>query len=200
MKQGDQRVKKAVFLDRDGTLIHDKHYLDTPEGVEWYDGAFEALRSLEDAGYHLVIVTNQSGVARGKMTEQDVHAIHERMRKDLEGEGIEVKDFYYCPYLKDAKVEEYRRDSDLRKPSPGMLLKAAEEHDLDLASSYMIGDKPSDVEAGARAGTRTILVQTGKTVDLKDLPEDHREPDHVSESILEAARLILRKAPTGSSA
>lgn len=191
-------MKKAVFLDRDGTLIYDKHYLDTPEGVEWYEGAFDALKTLRDAGFVLIIITNQSGVARGKMNEEDVRAIHDRIREDLEQNGIEVEDFYYCPYLEDAKVKEYRRDSRLRKPSPGMILDAADEHDLDLSRSYMIGDKPSDVEAGSRAGTRTVLVGTGKDVTPQEFPADHSDPDYFVDSIVEAARTIAEASPRES--
>jgi D-glycero-D-manno-heptose 1,7-bisphosphate phosphatase len=192
-------LSQAVLLDRDGTLIHDKHYLDTPEGVEWHDGAFEALRRLEEAGYRLFVVTNQSGVARGKMTEEDVQSIHERMRENLQKNDIVVEDFYYCPYLEDAKDPEYRRESNLRKPSPGMLLEAKEDYDLDLTNSYMIGDKPSDVEAGARAGTSTILVNTGKDVRPDEFPADYDSPDHRVDSLPEASRVIRTTSPTGSS-
>lgn len=184
-------MNQAVFFDRDGTLIKDKHYLDNPDEVEWYEGTFGTLRALRDAGYKIVVVTNQSGVARGKFGEETVQAIHERMERDLADEGIEVEGFYYCPYLEEADVERYRRDSDLRKPSPGMLLEAAEDHDLDLGASVMVGDKPSDVEAGNRVGCRTILVETGKSVDDEAFT-GKAEPDVVLPSIADVAENVRR--------
>lgn len=143
----------AVFLDRDGTLIEDVGYLHKPEDVVWKDGTYAALKRLQDAGYALVVITNQSGVGRGLFTEHDVVRVHERMRADLEREGIGMTGFYYCPHTPWA-------DCDCRKPKPGMVLKAAEQWHIVLSGSWFIGDTCSDVEAGLAAGVRTCLVSS----------------------------------------
>jgi D-glycero-D-manno-heptose 1,7-bisphosphate phosphatase len=184
-------MKPAVFFDRDGTLIYDKNYLDDPDDIEWYDGVFDTLRRLQEEGYEIVIITNQSGVARGMFGEETVKAIHDRMRDELIGEGIRPIGFYYCPFLEDAAVEEYRKDSDLRKPSPGMLIQAGEEHDLDLSNSYMVGDKASDVEAGNRAGCRTILVTTGKSQNLSNRTELDVAPNRIVPAISDVVSCVL---------
>jgi D-glycero-D-manno-heptose 1,7-bisphosphate phosphatase len=181
--------KKAVFLDRDGTLIEDKHYLSDPEGVEFIDGAVEALRRLDEAGYELVVVTNQSGVGRGYMTEADVEAVHDRLDALLAKEGLELTDIYYAPYIEDAEDPKYREGRRFRKPRPGMIEKAVSEHGLDVEQSFMIGDKGSDVEAGHRAGTRTVLVKTGKGTDQLD-DVDESTVDFVAQDLSEAAGWI----------
>lgn len=190
-------MDRAIFFDRDGTLIEDKHYLGDPEEVEWYDGAFESIRRLRDAGYKLIIVTNQSGVARGKITESDVESVHDRITADLKAHDLTVDDFYYCPYHTEAKLDEYRKDSSLRKPSPGMLMKARGDHDLDLANSYMVGDKPSDVRAGLRAGTNAVLVRTGKEIDADEEFEPATlEGIGVIDSVADLADYVSNEQPT----
>lgn len=150
----------AIFFDRDGTLIADVGYVRHPDDVRLLPGAADALKRFRDLGYRLVVVSNQSGVARGLFTDQQLQEIHQRFEQVLAGDGVRLDAAYYCPYLPgpEAVVESYRRDSELRKPRPGMLLKAAQEHDIDLTGSWMIGDSPRDVEAGRRAGCRTILL------------------------------------------
>ena len=150
----------AIFLDRDGTLIADVGYVRHPDDVRLLPGAADALKRFRDLGFRLVVVSNQSGVARGLFTDHQLQEIHQRLEQVLASDGVRLDAAYYCPYLPgpEAVVEMYRRDSELRKPRPGMLLKAAQEHDLDLAGSWMIGDSPRDVEAGRRAGCRTILL------------------------------------------
>ncbi len=152
--------RPAVFLDRDKTLIEDPGYIDHPDLVRLIDGVPEALIRLRDLGYALVIVTNQSGIARGLLTEDDLAAIHDRLRDLLREKGAEVDAVYFCPYLDgpQAVLEEYRRDSELRKPKPGMLLLAAEEMGLDLERSWIVGDSFTDAEAGRAAGCRAVLV------------------------------------------
>lgn len=151
----------AVFLDRDNTLIEDPGYINDPAAVRLLPGAGEALRRIRAAGYRAVVVTNQSGVARGRITEGQLVAVHARLRELLGAEGAELDAIYHCPYLDgpEAVVAAYRRDSDLRKPRPGMLLLAARELGLDLARSWMVGDSARDVEAGRAAGCRTILIR-----------------------------------------
>src|SRR5262245_33354588 len=153
--------REAVFLDRDGTLIEEVNYLAEPEQVRLIAGAADAVRSLNDAGGLVVVVTNQAGVARGLFPESRVHAVHERLTALLAEHGARLDGFYYCPHHPSEGVGEYRRECDCRKPKPGLLRVAARELDIDLSRSWMIGDKVTDAQAGAAAGCRTILVRTG---------------------------------------
>lgn len=152
--------KPAVFVDRDNTLIRDTGYLSDAAEVSLLPGAADSIRRLRAAGFPVVVVTNQSGVARGLISEKDVDAIHRRLEALLAEQDAAVEDIYYCPYLDgpEAVRAEYRVDSDLRKPKPGMLRLAAREHDIDLARSWMIGDSARDIEAGRAAGCRTVLL------------------------------------------
>ncbi len=149
---------RAVFLDRDGTIIEDTGYVDDAAKVRLLPGAAGAIARLNRAGYLVVIVSNQSGVARGLFDEDTLSAVHQRMETLLRNHGATIDGAYYCPYLDgpDATVVAYRRDSGLRKPKPGMLHQAAEELDIDLEASWMIGDSKRDVQAGNRAACRTI--------------------------------------------
>jgi D-glycero-D-manno-heptose 1,7-bisphosphate phosphatase len=154
-------VRRAVFLDRDGTLILNDGDLGDPDRVELLPGVASALRSLRGAGYALVVITNQGGVARGRYDEAAVHATHERLEQVLRHEtGLArvVDAFYFCPFHPQGTVERYRREHPWRKPAPGMLLEAAREHALDLAASWMVGDQERDAQAGAAAGCRSILI------------------------------------------
>jgi D,D-heptose 1,7-bisphosphate phosphatase len=190
-------MKPAVFIDRDNTLIADPGYLSDPSQVRLLDGVAEALRRLRAASYEVVVVTNQSGVARGLMTEEDVQAVHRRMRELLTESGADTDAIYYCPYLDgpEAVRESYRRDSDLRKPKPGMLLLAARERGLDLARSWMIGDSSRDMLAGKSAGCRTILLANGRA-------GGRDGADHLAPDLIAAAELIIdppsRPAPDAS--
>ena len=141
-------------------MIDDPGYLRDPENVRLLDGVAEALSRLRDAGYPVIVVTNQSGIARGYLSEEELETIHKRMADLLRTRDAAVDAIYYCPYLNgpDAVVEEYRRASDLRKPGPGMFLLAAKERNIDLEASWMIGDSDRDMQAGRAAGCRTILI------------------------------------------
>ena len=149
-------MKPAVFLDRDGTVIDEVGHLGEPERVVVLPGVPAALRKLVDAGYALVVVTNQAGVARGYFTDSEVVAVNDRTRELLEAEGVLLDGSYHCPHHPD-----FTGPCDCRKPAPGMLVRAAEELDLDLSRSWMVGDHPSDAEAGRAAGARSIMVRTG---------------------------------------
>ncbi|MHC4511816.1 MAG: D-glycero-alpha-D-manno-heptose-1,7-bisphosphate 7-phosphatase [Planctomycetota bacterium] len=151
---------KAIFLDRDDTLIEDPGYINTPEQVKLLDGVPEALVELKALGYKLVVATNQSAVARGIVTEKVLDEIHDRLKQLLARKKAFLDRIYYCPYHPDGVVPQYRKESNSRKPNPGMLQKAAEEMDLDLSQSWCIGNSNRDVEAGRRAGCRTILIDT----------------------------------------
>lgn len=177
----------AVFVDRDNTLIKDPGFIDRPEQVELLPGTADALSRMRACGYRLIVVSNQSGVARGLIREEQLAQVHDRLRELLAAQGVVVDAIYACPYLDgdQAVVRKYRRDSPLRKPRPGMLLQAACERDLDLARSWMIGDRATDVEAGAAAGCHTILVAS------EPPPYNGRvEAEHVVASLMEAARIV----------
>jgi D-glycero-D-manno-heptose 1,7-bisphosphate phosphatase len=148
-------VNRAVFLDRDGTLIEDKDYLHLPEEVVIYPGVGAALKRLQNAGFKLILVTNQSGVGRGYFPIEDVHRVHEHLSRELAKDGVCFQKIYIAPEAPDAP-------SRGRKPSPQFLFDARDEFGLDLAHSYMIGDKLIDLECGWNAGVkRSLLVRTG---------------------------------------
>jgi D,D-heptose 1,7-bisphosphate phosphatase len=151
-------ASKAIFLDRDGTLVKDPGYLNDPSQLKLLNGVGNGLVRLKKMGYKLVIVTNQSGVARGILTEKTLERIHEKLEQILSKEGAYIDGIYYCPYFEDGVIEKYRKKSELRKPEPGMLLKAAGEMDIDLENSWMIGDGERDIQAGKKAGCKTILI------------------------------------------
>jgi D-glycero-D-manno-heptose 1,7-bisphosphate phosphatase len=142
----------AVFLDRDGTVMRDVDYCGDPARVEVFPGAADALRGLKASGYKLIILTNQSGIARGYFSDDDYRAVEREFLRQLGGELIDAT--YYCPDLPDP-------NSPRRKPVPGMIFEAQRDHRLDLARSYVVGDKASDIQCGNTAGVRTILVETG---------------------------------------
>jgi D-glycero-D-manno-heptose 1,7-bisphosphate phosphatase len=153
--------RRAVFLDRDGTINVEKDYLYRPEEFAFIPGAPQAIRRLRDAGYLVVVVTNQAGVARGYYGETEVAALHEHLRRQLAAAGTGVDAIYYCPHHPTAGAGPYQVACDCRKGAPGMLLQAASEHHIDLDRSFLVGDKLADIEAAVRAGCRPILVRTG---------------------------------------
>jgi len=181
---------KAIFLDRDNTLIEDPGYISSPEQVKLLDGAAEALIELKALEYKLIVVTNQSAVARGIVTEKVLGEIHKRLKQLLNEKNAFLDRIYYCPYHPDGVVAKYRKESDCRKPNPGMLLRAAEEMDIDLGQSWCIGNSISDVEAGLRAGCKTILI---------DLPSHQQQlkpgqprPDYKAVNIKEVVNIIKK--------
>lgn len=159
----DQRkpLRKAVFLDRDGTINVEKDYLHRIEDFEFLPKAPQAIRRLKDAGFLIVVVTNQSGVARGYFSVRDVEILHNHMQQELQKVGAAIDAFYFCPHHPDKGVGVFRVECDCRKGRPGMLLQAAAELRIDLAASFMIGDKRADLEAGRAAGCPSLLVLTG---------------------------------------
>lgn len=184
---------KTVFLDRDNTIIEDPGYLSDPADVKLLPGADLAIKSLRQGGYKVVVVTNQSGIARGLLTEHRLQEIHAELRRQLDERGAGVDAIYSCPYLPDAPIDKYAVDSDLRKPKPGMILQAAEEMNLDLHNSWVIGDRPRDVEAGRRAGCRTIRVRTPASSGGSAGHEDPILADYTVRNLVDAARVVLRE-------
>lgn len=170
--------RKAVFFDRDGTLIVDKIYLNDPGQIEYLPDVFTALRLLRDQGFVFCVATNQSGVARGIVQIETLYKIHEIMRADFAREGIDILGFYYAPYMTDT-------NHPMRKPNPGMLLAGARDFNLDLGASWMVGDRMVDVEAGHRAGCKAAVV--GSTEAIAD---GSTGPELKAAGLLEIARGI----------
>ncbi|HEY4134066.1 MAG TPA: D-glycero-beta-D-manno-heptose 1,7-bisphosphate 7-phosphatase [Alphaproteobacteria bacterium] len=171
-------LRPAVFLDRDGTIVEDVDYLTRPEQLRLIPGAAAAIRTLNARAVPVVVVTNQSAVARGLLSEDELAAVHGELRARLAAEGARLDAIYYCPHHPEGSGA-YRRDCDCRKPMPGMLRQAARDLGLDLAASAMVGDSVRDLEAGAAAGCRTlILVRTGHGAD---------EEKHLNKSAMQAA-------------
>jgi D,D-heptose 1,7-bisphosphate phosphatase len=181
-------ANKAIFLDRDDTLIEDPGYINDPDQVELLDNVHETLGVLKAMGYKLVVVSNQSGVARGIVTEEALGLIHKRLEQLLAEKGVVLDGIYYCPYHPDGAIPKYRRDSDLRKPNPGMLLTAGRDLEIDLKESWMVGNSPGDIEAGARAGCKTILVDS-KGHEQKIQPGE-RAPDYRAINLKEVVNII----------
>jgi D-glycero-D-manno-heptose 1,7-bisphosphate phosphatase len=181
-------MKTAVFLDRDGTIIEDGGYIASPEEVRLLPGAVEGMRKLADAGYLLVLVSNQSGLARGLFDEEALNSVHARLEGLLSEGGARLDGSYYCPYLAgpEAVVEAYRCESDLRKPKPGMLLQASKEMDIDSPRSWMIGNSLADVLAGQAAGCGTILLCESFEISEADV-----RPTFYARDLSRAADLIL---------
>jgi len=182
----------AVFWDRDKTLIADPGYIRDPAQVELLPGAAAALRRLTEGGFENIIATNQSGIARGLLDEPALERIHDRLRELLAAEGARIDAIYYCPYLDGAEavVEAYRRDSDLRKPKPGMLLKASLERNIDLAASWSIGDSLRDAQAGRAAGCRTIVLVEDPAA--RKRTENYPDVDFAVGSLEQAAEVVLK--------
>ncbi len=183
---------RAIFLDRDGTLIRDVPFAHRVEDMQLIDGAVAGLRRMAVLGFQLVIVTNQSGIARGYYSEDEMHAFHRALSERLRAEHVEIAAIYYCPFHPTEGVGRYRRHSPLRKPEPGMILQAGAERKLELSQCYAIGDKKSDIGAGQAAGCRTILVQNGKGGQREANLET--PPDFVAADLVEAAQFIERSA------
>lgn len=179
---------KAVFLDRDDTLISDPGYINHPSQVKLLTGVGQSLTLLKKMGYLLVVVTNQSGVARGILTEAELEQIHHHLKKLLADEGVYLDAIYHCPYHPEGTVKKYAKESELRKPQPGMLLKAAKELDIDLSQSWMIGDSYRDIAAGHRAGCQTILLDTPGKTQVRDFNDP--EPDKRAVNLREAVNIL----------
>lgn len=152
---------KAVFFDRDGVLNVDKDYLHTIDDFEWIDGAKESIVFLTKNNYTVFVVTNQSGIARGFYTIDDMKKLHEYMLTEIKEAGGNIEKFYFCPHLPGGKVKEYAIECDCRKPKPGLLLQALREYAIDKEHSFLIGDKPRDVESAAAAGIKGYLYESG---------------------------------------
>ena len=187
--------KPAVFFDRDGTLNRDVGYVTHLDVYELLPRAAAAVRKVNEAGWLAILITNQAGVARGYFSESMIEKVHRKLRDELGGKGARLDAIYYCPYVPNGDVPAYALDSKMRKPYPGMILKAAEEHGVDLEKSVMLGDKYSDLEAGWRAGCKSGLVLTGYGRGERELrgAQWPRRPDFVAEDAYHAVEIILNE-------
>ena len=182
--------RTAIFLDRDGTINVEKHYLHRYEDWEWIPGAIEAIRNLDANGLLVVVVSNQAGIARGLYSERDVILLHEKVNAELYRHGTKIDAFYYCPHHPEFGE---KLVCDCRKPAPGLLLKAQRDWDIDSARSFLIGDKADDMRAGEAIGVTPMLVSTGYGTKQRE-----RAGPGITfvEDLLAASRIILRHART----
>ncbi|MBI9112159.1 D-glycero-beta-D-manno-heptose 1,7-bisphosphate 7-phosphatase [Maridesulfovibrio ferrireducens] len=177
-------MKKYILLDRDGTIIVDKHYLSDPEGVEILPNAEDGLKLMQDAGFGLIVVTNQSGIGRGYYSEDDMNAVNNRMKKMLSKSGIKFDAIYHCPHAPE-------QNCNCRKPAPGMFDNAIKDFKMNPTDCYVIGDKICDIELGLAKGASTILVRTGKG--LKEEPQCEGKATYIADDLLRAAEFIINR-------
>jgi D-glycero-D-manno-heptose 1,7-bisphosphate phosphatase len=191
MPTAHARSAPGVFIDKDGTLIENVPYNVDPLHVRLQPGAEDGLRTLQSAGYKIVVVTNQSGVARGYFTEEQVRALGEHITSLLGSRGISLTGFYFCPHLPNGLVRRYALACRCRKPEPGLILEAARRHGLDLARSWIVGDAASDIQAGQRAGCRAILLRDPAS---PSPPGARSAPDYIATDVANAAQIITGAA------
>ena len=179
---------RAVFLDKDGTLVEDDPLSAETTRVRFFPDVFAGLRLLHRAGYALIVVTNQGGVAQGRITDEDVHRRKAYLQSRLAEVGIPLDGFYYCPHHPEGIVKPYATHCLCRKPQPGLLVRASSELGVDVSQSWMVGDILHDVEAGRWAGCRTVLLNNGHETEWH--LTEHRWPHYIADTLLEAAQLI----------
>ena len=180
-----KRGERAVFLDRDGTIAKDVPYCSRVEDFEILHTVPEGIRLLNESAFKVVVITNQSGIARGRFTQQTLALIHQRMQEGLARDGAQIDDIYYCPHHPDQECE-------CRKPKPTLIFQAAEKMGIELTLSYMVGDDAKDIEAGSSAGCKTVLVTTGPN--QGEIDGQVRLPEYVANTLYEAAEWIVRDA------
>lgn len=184
-----QGTSPAVFLDRDGTIIEDIGYIRQPDQIKFLPGSIEAIKQLHQAGYKVVVITNQAGVARGLMSENIIQTIDKLIHRAILNGGTHLDAIYYCPHHPEHGAYPYRQECECRKPHPGLIKKAEKDLNLDLKRSFMVGDKGTDIQAGQRAGIKTVFVLTGRG--KKELEEIPVTPDEIAADLLTAAKWIL---------
>lgn len=186
-------MNKAVFLDKDGTVIEEANYLSHYKDLKLLPHSAEAIRMLNEAGYKVIVISNQAGVARGYCGEDMLQAIDKTLQKELLNRGAFVNAIYYCPHHPEHGCYPYRQVCTCRKPHTGLVEQAAKEYNIDLKSSYFVGDHANDVKTGHNAGTKAVFVMTGHgKEELEEVNQNHK-PDHVAQDLLEAVKWILKK-------
>jgi len=184
-------MNQAVFLDRDGVITQDPpNYAHRPDQLKLIPGSAEAIRILNENNFKVIVISNQSGVARGYYREKDVEIFNCAMKEELKKKNAYIDAIYYCPHHPDAKIEAYKVNCNCRKPKSGMLKRAEKELSINLKQSFMIGDKRTDIEAGKRAGCKTIMVLTGQgKEEMKK--ESNIKPDYIVSNLFEGTMKIL---------
>ena len=189
-------MRPALFLDKDGTLVKDVPYNSDPALIQFSDNALDGLNAIQSAGFAIFVVSNQPGVALGYFEERELSTIKSTLREMMQRAGLKLEDCYFCPHRPDATLPKYRVTCQCRKPNPGMLLNAARNYRIALNRSWMLGDILDDVEAGNRAGCRTILIDNGNETEWR-LTTKERHPTFITTSINEACRIILTNHESG---
>lgn len=190
---GSLPLRKAVFIDKDGTLIPDVPYNVNPQYITLAEGVVAGLKMLSQKGFLFIIISNQAGVAHGYFHIDALEGVKEKVSQLLAQENIPLAGFYFCPHHSKAEVEEYKVDCECRKPKPGMILQAAKDFNIDLSKSWMIGDILNDVEAGNAAGCRSILIDNGGETEW--ILTKERTPDRTVKNFKEAAEWITQQTP-----
>lgn len=185
--------KVAVFIDRDGTISEEVGYVNHVSRFKVLPNTARAIRLFNEAGIMAIVATNQAGVARGYFEESLIGAVHEKLRAELAAEGARLDAIYYCPHHPSAGKPPYRAACDCRKPKPGMILRARDEHGVDLSRSYMVGDKILDIEFGKNLGLKSVMVLTGYGIgEYEHQRQDWKvAPDYLAKDLLDAAEWIV---------
>lgn len=182
------KKKRAVFLDRDGTINEEVGYLSRLEDLKIYANAAEAIRLMKEKDFLAIVITNQSGVARGFFSEEFILTVHNKINEYLKTHGTSLDALYYCPHHPRYGNEQYRKECSCRKPQPGLLLQAAEDFNIDMKSSYVIGDMPRDMDIARTVGAKGVMVKTGYGRNVVATGK----PDYIAEDLLDAAKWIIR--------
>jgi D-glycero-D-manno-heptose 1,7-bisphosphate phosphatase len=193
--------QRAVFMDRDGTISEEVGYVNHPSRFRVFPYSAPAIKRLNENGWLAVVVTNQAGVARGYFTEEMIHSVHDRLKRDLEQQGAKLDAIYYCAHHPSVGKPPYLLDCDCRKPRPGLILHAAEELNIDRSESWMIGDRYSDIELAHNAGVKSAFVMSGYGQGEWEHQRQSwdRQPDLVAETLYEAVEAIIGRAdPTAT--
>jgi D,D-heptose 1,7-bisphosphate phosphatase len=179
---------KAIFVDRDGTINVDVHYLDNPDNFEMYPGVQIGMKKLQEHGFKIIVITNQSGIGRGYLTEEQLSDVHEKMKQEFQKVGVTLDGIYYCPHHPEDKCN-------CRKPNTGLFEKSLPEHNINVEKSYMLGNSIIDIEAGKRIGVKTVLIPEPHVREdfLSKKPEWAYHPDYIADDFLNAVEWILKR-------
>jgi D,D-heptose 1,7-bisphosphate phosphatase len=183
-------INNAVFFDRDGTINIDPGYIGNPDSVQLYNGVAEGIFQLKKAGFKIIVVSNQSGIARGLITKEDVEAVNQKINELLNKANTQIDAFYYCPYHPEFNTKE---ECECRKPSPKMIFDAAKDWNINLARSYLVGDSSTDIECGTNAGIKTVLIKTTfSDEEISRLNKNGNIPTFIAENFSGACNFILK--------